>query len=502
MTKILFTTPVLEHPPRNGSKLRIENSIKALSRIADLIIVSRVPLQEMGSDKAVSFYKRYCRKFVFLNNRTPIYTAKKLMEISRAEDVSVIWLGYGNISYEILHYLTLLRYTKPIVVDTDSVWSRFVLRGLHYRESLEEKLEEFVAGWLKRWEEYWGTTVASVTTSVSDLDAEYYRVFSKKMNSVAVFSNAIDMDIYKEGPENANIIKPCIYLAGTFGPSGPMSPMEEAALWMMEKVLPIVSKVIPDIHFYVVGPGPTQSMRERSTANVTITGAVDSVLPYLCHSDVSVVPLKFESGTRFKIMEAAACRIPIVSTTLGAEGIDVTDRRDILLADTPEDFAKCIIEVVNKPEFGMSLSENCYHLISQNHSISAAANEAENILQSIEIDGNLQLQRYDDHARIIFQNLYSISRTQDSESLLSSALSIFSYLMQKFGDNQAFIEEDELCETIKLIDELNFRVQNTSIERDLGKLRERRSDSKLSTGPELLFKEISEALSSALTRRR
>ena len=116
---------------------------------------------------------------------------------------------------------------------------------------------------------------------------------------------------------------PSIYLAGSFGHIN--SPMDQAALWMIEEIMPLVWKEISNAKLYIVGKNSEKCFNKFSkNKNITTTGKVESVLPYLMFSNVSVVPLKFESGTRFKILESAACNIPVVSTTLGAEGLNLT----------------------------------------------------------------------------------------------------------------------------------------------------------------------------------
>ena len=108
-------------------------------------------------------------------------------------------------------------------------------------------------------------------------------------------------------------------------------------------------------------------MEDISKKNITVTGQLTSVLPYLRNANVALVPLKFESGTRFKILEAGACNIPIVSTTLGAEGIPVTNSENILIAD--ESFANAIIRLINDEKFSSKISNNCKNLIYESFSI-------------------------------------------------------------------------------------------------------------------------------------
>jgi glycosyltransferase involved in cell wall biosynthesis len=117
--------------------------------------------------------------------------------------------------------------------------------------------------------------------------------------------------------------------------------------------------------------------------NWRITGKLESVLPYLCHVNVSLVPLRFESGTRFKILEAGACKIPVVSTTLGAEGIPVTNEYDILIADEPQEFAEAILKLIRDKALAEKISTNLHKLIQQKYSISSLVDEGKEIIDQI-----------------------------------------------------------------------------------------------------------------------
>ena len=99
--------------------------------------------------------------------------------------------------------------------------------------------------------------------------------------------------------------------------------------------------------------------------------------------DVALVPLKFESGTRFKILEAGACGIPIVSTTLGAEGIPLTNGKNILIADNSKSFAKSVIRLLSDRDFAKQISHDCRNFILKNYTIDVLSAEAESILMSL-----------------------------------------------------------------------------------------------------------------------
>ena len=410
MVRVLFTTPVLRHPAIGGPTLRVQNSIKALSQISDLYIYSRVSLDALGGANGLSFYEQYCKGFHFAPSVSPDsgYSSfaktvinllsrrivnrnlsatdqevwkdfRYLLDIAGDIKADVIWLGYGNISYPLLKYVKSHSGYK-VVLDTDSVWSRFVLTGLPFAEDKEERRRVEKEGREKEEEERWGTQLADVTTAVSEVDADYYRSLAKHPQQVYLFSNVIDIETYKQiPPPPDNFEKPCIYLAGTFYAT--QCPMVDATRWVVAEVLPLVRRQIPDIHFYVVGRGSDQTLSDIDDPGITITGELPSVLPYLCHADVALVPLKWESGTRFKILEAGACGTPVVSTTLGAEGIPVTHEKDILIADEPEQFADCIIKLIRNHDLAQAMAENLRTLVHEKYTIASLAEEGQRILK-------------------------------------------------------------------------------------------------------------------------
>jgi glycosyltransferase involved in cell wall biosynthesis len=413
--KVLFTTPILGHPPKGGPQLRIENSIKALSQITELYIYSRIAINDSG----LSFYKSLCKEFYFspfVAQITPIsryiifskrvlnYLTRKLFRhnifsnnakqeeefqdvrnVADAIKADVVWLGYGNISYPLLKYIKNNSNYK-VVLDTDSVWSSYVLRGLPFAEDMKERQRIEKEGREKEEEERWGTQLADVTTAVCEFDADYYRKLAKEPDRIKIFSNVIDLDNYKDIPAPPeNFKKPCIYLAGSF--FGPKSPMVRSARWVIEIVLPFVRKVIPHIHFYIVGKGSDFYLADIKDNNITITGELQSVLPYLYHVDVALVPLLFEaSGTKFKVLEASACGIPIVATTVGAEGFPVTHEKDILIADKAEDFANGIIRLVQNPSLGREIAENSKKIVQAKYNVDQLVREGEDILKYLKND--------------------------------------------------------------------------------------------------------------------
>jgi glycosyltransferase involved in cell wall biosynthesis len=406
--KLLFTTPTLGHPPSGGPQLRIETSIKALSQVCELDVISRTPNGGVGKE----YYRDFCHEFhVAPSARTvsPNRYIRKLQQIMggfggrdvRADadfilahverrGIDTIWFGFGNISYPLIAHLKQRRPDLKMVCDTDSVWSRFILRRLPYVTGLRRWAVARAGARKEREERAW-VALCEITTAVSEIDAQYYRSLTADPGRVHVFSNVIDIDVYggEKPPPPPGFHHPAIYLAGNFGHYH--SPMDTAARWTIEDILPKVRDEIPNVHFYLVGDGSDRMFGHLTDPGITVTGRLPSVLPYLRNVDVSLVPLKFESGTRFKILEAGICGVPVVSTTLGAEGIPVVNGKDILIADEPADFAAAIVQLLRDKTLANDIAAGCQALVRQRYSVESLSREARKILAALAGTGYQQI---------------------------------------------------------------------------------------------------------------
>jgi glycosyltransferase involved in cell wall biosynthesis len=146
-------------------------------------------------------------------------------------------------------------------------------------------------------------------------------------------------------------------------------PNVDGILWFIHQVYPHIRTKRPKAIFDVVGARPPQEILDLSGngTGVNVTGYVTDPTPYRQQAGVMVVPLRAGGGMRVKILEALAQGLPIVSTTLGCEGIAVTHGRDILIADTPHDFAKAVLRLLDNPQFAAELGRNGRQLAEQQY---------------------------------------------------------------------------------------------------------------------------------------
>lgn len=126
-------------------------------------------------------------------------------------------------------------------------------------------------------------------------------------------------------------------------------PNQDGVRYFIRDVLPLIRKRLPDVSFTVVGRNPPDWLvaMAESIPGVFITGTVDDVRPYIAASSLYVVPLRVGGGSRLKILEAMSMEKIVLSTSLGAEGLDVSDGENIILRDTPETMADAACTILD-----------------------------------------------------------------------------------------------------------------------------------------------------------
>jgi sugar transferase (PEP-CTERM/EpsH1 system associated) len=186
----------------------------------------------------------------------------------------------------------------------------------------------------------------------------------KHATPITVVPNAIDVGSYQAVPAEPTMVHPALVFTGKMD----FRPNIDAVLWFADEILPLIRSEIPDAHLYVVGQKPhTRLERLRGRPDITLTGFVPDIKPYLAGADVYVAPLRMGSGTRFKLLEAMAMKRGVVSTSLGAEGLAVTSGKHLLLADNAQSFAKAVISLLNSPEQSKTMGAEAAKLVQDHY---------------------------------------------------------------------------------------------------------------------------------------
>lgn len=130
----------------------------------------------------------------------------------------------------------------------------------------------------------------------------------------------------------------------------------------------------PDAKVTVVGSGRSSSLdavAQRAPRRVEVVGFVESTRPYIDRSRALLVPLRYGGGTRLKILEALACGLPVISTSVGCEGLGLEHEREVLIADDPAGFARCIDRLLDDDELCRRLSANGRETVERHYDWSA-----------------------------------------------------------------------------------------------------------------------------------
>ena len=166
-------------------------------------------------------------------------------------------------------------------------------------------------------------------------------------------------------------------------------PNEDAMLFFCRDVLPAIRAEAPDTTLTIVGRAPTPAVKRlaQEFVGVRVTGRVDDVRPYMRDASVYVVPLRIGGGTRLKIFEAMAMGKAVVSTTVGAEGLPVTNGEHVLLADEPVAFAGAVVALLRDSLRRTALETAARTLVVERYDWSAVAGALEGALEAIAVRG-------------------------------------------------------------------------------------------------------------------
>mgnify|MGYP001030491915 CR=1 FL=1 len=182
--------------------------------------------------------------------------------------------------------------------------------------------------------------------AVSDADRDAFRD-DYGVSSVSAVPTGVDTDYFRP-TGHVPVSRHEIVFTGSMD----WMPNEDGIAWFVHEVLPLVRRDVPDVTLSIVGRNPTALVRGLASEapGIDVTGTVPDIRPYLERAATVIVPLRIGGGTRLKIFEAMAMERAIVSTTIGAEGLPVTDGVDIRVADDAPAFSAAIVELLRDPD--------------------------------------------------------------------------------------------------------------------------------------------------------
>mgnify|MGYP001267814996 CR=1 FL=1 len=372
-----------------GQHLRIKTSIESLSKICRLKIVSRnvryekceklrflhnksflfaPSVKKIITKNFISFFVWRFKEFIYLKK-----DAQFLVNLYKKEKFNCIWISYSSQSYNLIKEIKKIDSSIKIIADTDSVFHKFLERKLKYVNFLKKIPLFFNYKYYENIEKKMLIN-SEITTAVSEYDKKIFKKMYSKSN-IMIFRNAVqDTNIKKKKHTGFNII-----ISGTFGDKN--SPMNISTRWFIEEVFPLIKNRIKNLKVFIVGMNSTKEFRNQK--KLFVKGWVFDITKFFAVADIAAVPLKYESGTRFKILEAGIYNLPVVSTTLGAEGLKYKINKSILIADHPKKFAEKIIFLYENKQIRKKIAISNKNLVISEYSVKNLSRDGKKILKMI-----------------------------------------------------------------------------------------------------------------------
>ena len=389
--RILIVTSFIPYPPDSGARIRTWEIARRLRRDHEVVFglhlraqsdLDRVnAIREHGFEVIAGWVDKGWRAAVTfvtetLSGAPPLFALRRsrdleiqLARLHAAKPFDVVQIEHFEIARYgrfiglsdrvvlsmVLHDILSVSYARIAAIETNPFWKLWRRYNANRFKAYERKLlPDF-----------------DVCVTVSEKDRQKISSYVQP-GKIQLLPNCVDSDakVFLEEPAPA---PPVLLFVGLLL----YPPNADAVRWLIEEILPRIRSSHSDCRLKVIGDDPPQFLRNLVQANqatVTLAGRVEELEPCYTECQVAVVPLRAGGGTRLKILEAMAFGRPVVSTTLGAEGLRVKNCEHLLIADTAEDFAQAVVRLFRSANLRQHLRQNARSLVEKEYAWDQCAN--------------------------------------------------------------------------------------------------------------------------------
>lgn len=383
---ILMLTPYLPYPPNSGGRSRTFNLVKHLREWFKISLLCFGRPEEQAFD--FDPLRELCDVTIIDRPSSPGMARAALLSLTSLRPVTMrlyhseameravshvlVHNSIRLIHVESFYMLPNLprRLTVPVLLSEPAL--EYIAWGRHARvarpwlarpgialEALKMRLWE-----PRAWSE------ATVVGVMSENDEAMVHRATPGVKTVLA-PNGVDVDYFQPDFTTPRDSRTAVFM-GDYK----YFPNTDAVLYFAEAILPLIRERHGDFRLQLLGKdaGPQlAALGSDPRGAVEIAGLVDDTRPYLRGSAVFVCPLRSGSGTRFKLMEALACGCPVVSTSIGAEGLGAVDGEHMLIRDTPHDFAQAVISLLANPALGERIGRQGREWVVRHHAWAQSA---------------------------------------------------------------------------------------------------------------------------------
>lgn len=361
--KVLAVYPYIPYPPDRGAYHRAFHLLRALAEQHQLDLIALAENGEGTEFKPV--FEAICRHVHILPFRHPPWAKlipKRLLNPLPATVAHWSLSAVRRFIQECLHtnrydavhlfdivlaqYFLAQKHDWVLVTDRTRVDLQYQL--MEYRR-MRFSLRQRALHWenlMKLWlYERAVARRAKLEIVCGPDDEQFVRRIIRRNIPLAIIPNGVDLDYFYPDavPEAKRAATPTLLFCGAMD----YNPNIDALRWYFSEIHDKVRSRVPDVQLRIVGKNPTSEIRALADQpGVQVTGSVPDVRPYYRQAWVQIVPVRIGGGTRLKIVESLAMETPVVSTTIGAQGLNLQDEYDVLFADQAEPFAIQVCRVL------------------------------------------------------------------------------------------------------------------------------------------------------------
>ncbi|MBI4039590.1 glycosyltransferase [Candidatus Daviesbacteria bacterium] len=390
--KILMITPYLPYPLVSGGQIRTYNLLKKLKDRHEITLFAFIRRQE--ERQHVSQLSKFCHKIVLVERR-PAWSFFNISIAGFSPFPFIIAIYYSRTvkklltqelkerAYDLIHAETfytmpnLPRSTVPILLVEQTieflVYQHFVeelkiffLKPLLYLDVLKIKL----------WEKYFWQK-ASRVVAMSQADQEIMKQTSPGLQ-VDIVPNGVDIEFFSSQHKEEES-PPMILFVGNFS----WLQNREAAVVLVKEVWPYIKKEIPEAKIWIVGRNPSDSIKKLASDSVIVDESQEDIRQAYRRASILVAPIKGGGGTRYKILEAMASRLPVITTSIGIEGLDAKDGREVIIRDDAKLIAQATVELLKDRTKYQQIADSAHLFVAQKYNWSNIANKLDRIYQEV-----------------------------------------------------------------------------------------------------------------------
>jgi len=389
--KVLFLSTWFPYPPDNGARIRVSCLIKALSQKHNVFLISL--LQDDSHPEDVQHLQDMCTIVSLHKNRWFAPSGiRNILGFFSFRPRHMTSSYDPGIRSAVARAITDLQ--PDILIASEFIAMDYVSADAH----IPIIFEEFEVGWLHRQASY----IHNVAKLRWYLTFAKWRTFARHLLNCAdlftcVSCNELELISGCYHPSCPGVIIPNGVDTGRYTPASHVpeqgfllyngaptyGPNLDSVRCFAQDIYPILVKHRPDAILHVTGRIDGLDLRDISICpGIRFTGYIKDMRDILRRSSLLAVPLRQGGGSRLKILEAMAAGVPVVSTSIGAEGLDVVNGRHLLIADSPGDFVNAIVHILNDSALAGEMSDNARRLVEERYSWSIIGKQFTDLVEA------------------------------------------------------------------------------------------------------------------------